>query len=83
MKNKFMQILKITAYTGIIFASTLYILTNLKEKKKKDNHERMLLIARQINAEIRNTNRKTSPRYHEKNQEKYDKLWGSDEASPN
>lgn len=83
MKNKFIQILKITAYTGIIFASALYILTNLKEKKKKDYHERMLLIARQINAEIRNTNRKTSPRYHEKNQEKYDKLWGGDEASPN
>ncbi len=83
MKNKFVQILKITAYTGIILASTFYILTNIKEKKKKNNNERMLLIARQIDAEIRNTNRKTSPRYHEKNQAKYDKLWGNDEASAN
>lgn len=83
MKNKFVQILKITAYTGIILASTFYILTNIKEKKKKKNNERMLLIARQIDAEIRNTNRKTSPRYHEKNQAKYDKLWGNDEASAN
>lgn len=83
MKNKFIQILKITAYTGIIFASALYIFRTLKEKQKKNNHAKMLLIARQIDAEIRNTNRKTSPRYHEKNQAKYDKLWGTDEASPN
>lgn len=83
MKNKFIQILKITAYTGIILASTFYILTTLKNKKKKNTHERMLLIARQIDAEIRNTNRKTSPRYHEKNQVKYDKLWGNNESSTN
>ena len=83
MQNKFLKILKITAYTGLIAASIFSILNGLKEKRKKDNKEKMLLIARQIDAQIRNTNRKTSPRYHEKNQAKYDELWGNNESSCN
>lgn len=83
MENKFLKILKITAYTGLIAASIFSILNGLKEKRKKDNKEKMLLIARQIDTQIRNTNRKTSPRYHEKNQAKYDELWGNNESSCN
>lgn len=83
MQNKFLKILKITAYTGLIAASIFSILNGMKEKKKKDDREKMLLIARQIDTQIRNTNRKTSPRYHEKNQAKYDELWGNNESSCN
>lgn len=83
MQNKFLKILKITAYAGLIAASVFSILKGMKEKKQKDNNARMLLIARQIDAQIRNTNRRTSPRYHEKNQIKYDELWGNNESSCN
>ena len=83
MHNKFLKILKITAYAGHITASIFSILNGMKEKKKKEDREKMLLIARQIDAQIRNTNRKTSPRYHEKNQIKYDELWGNNESSCN
>lgn len=83
MQNKIIKILRIIAYTGIITASVFSILRCVKERNRKDNNERMLLIARQIDAQIRNTNRKTSPRYHERNQVKYDELWGNNESSCN
>ena len=72
MNEKITKILKIAAYTGLIAASVFSIVKGLKEK--------MLLIAKQLNTDIRNTERKTSPRYHEKNQEKYDELWGDESA---
>ena len=83
MQKNFLKILKIAAYTGLIAAGVFSILSGMKEKKKKDDKARMLLIARQIDEQIRNTNRKTSPRYHEKNQAKYDELWGNNESSCN
>ena len=81
MNEKITKILKIAAYTGLIAASVFSVVKGLKEKNKHDKKEKMLLIAKQLNSDIRNTERKTSPRYHEKNQEKYDELWGDESAS--
>lgn len=78
MNEKITKILKITAYTGLIAASIFSIVKGLKEKKKHDTKEKMLLIAKQLNTDIKNTERKTSTRYHKKNQEKYDELWGDE-----
>ncbi len=89
MNEKITKILKIAAYTGLIAASVFSVVKGLKEKNKHDKKEKMLLIAKhscyssvtkQLNSDIRNTERKTSPRYHEKNQEKYDELWGDESA---
>lgn len=80
MNEKITKILKIAAYTGLIAASVFSVVKGLKEKNKHDKKEKMLLIAKQLNSDIRNTERKTSPRYHEKNQEKYDELWGDRSA---
>lgn len=80
MNEKITKILKIAAYTGLIAASVFSVVKGLKEKNKHDKKEKMLLIAKQLNTEIRNTERKTSPRYHEKNQEKYNELWGDESA---
>lgn len=80
MNEKITKILKIVAYTGLIAASVFSVVKGLKEKNKHDKKEKMLLIAKQLNSDIRNTERKTSPRYHEKNQEKYDELWGDESA---
>lgn len=80
MNEKITKILKIAAYTGLIAASVFSIVKGLKEKHKHDKKEKMLLIAKQLNTDIRNTERKTSPRYHEKNQGKYDELWGDESA---
>ncbi len=80
MNEKITKILKIAAYTGLIAASVFSVVKGLKEKNKHDKKEKMLLIAKQLNTDIRNTERKTSPRYHEKNQEKYDELWGDESA---
>lgn len=80
MNEKITKILKIAAYTGLIAASVFSVVKGLKEKNKQDKKEKMLLIAKQLNSDIRNTERKTSPRYHEKNQEKYDELWGDESA---
>ena len=80
MNGKITKILKIAAYTGLIAASVFSVVKGLKEKNKHDKKEKMLLIAKQLNSDIRNTERKTSPRYHEKNQEKYDELWGDESA---
>lgn len=76
MNEKITKILKIAAYTGLIAASVFSVVKGLKEKNKHDKKEKMLLIAKQLNSDIRNT----SPRYHEKNQEKYDELWGDESA---
>lgn len=80
MNEKITKILKIAAYTGLIAASVFSVVKGLKEKNKHDKKEKMLLIAKQLNTDIRNTERKTSPRYHEKNQEKYNELWGDESA---
>lgn len=80
MNEKITKILKIAAYTGLIAASVFSVVKGLKEKNKHDKKEKMLLIAKQLNSDIRNMERKTSPRYHEKNQEKYDELWGDESA---
>lgn len=80
MNEKITKILKIVAYAGLIAASVFSVVKGLKEKNKHDKKEKMLLIAKQLNSDIRNTERKTSPRYHEKNQEKYDELWGDESA---
>lgn len=77
MDKNLKSILKITAYAGIMTAGIIAFLVYMAKQRKKDMKNRMILIARQINADIVNTQRKISPRYHEKNQRKYDELWGN------
>lgn len=76
MDKNFLKIIKIAAYTGLAAAGVFSIIKSCVEKHKKHKKEKMLLIAKQLNTEIKNTERKISPRYHTKNQEKYDELWG-------
>lgn len=73
---KLMKILKITAYATMITAGIFMIVKGCMEKRKKDAKEKMILIAKQLNTDIKNTERKTSPCYHKKNQKKYEELWG-------
>ena len=77
MDKNLKSILKITAYAGIMTAGIIAFLVYMAKQRKKDMKNRMILIARQIEADIVNTQRKISPRYHEKNQRKYDELWGN------
>lgn len=77
MDKNLKSILKVTAYAGIMTAGIIAFLVYMAKQRKKDMKNRMILIARQINADIVNTQRKISPRYHEKNQRKYDELWGN------
>ena len=77
MDKNLKSILKVTAYAGIMTAGIIAFLVYMAKKRKKDMKNRMILIARQIDADIVNTQRKISPRYHEKNQRKYDELWGN------
>ena len=87
-EDRLIKVLKVIAITGIMTAAVISILKSgiiqkkineLKNKfKYKKNRDSMILIAKQINRAIKNINRRTSLRYHEKNQEKYDKLWGDD-----
>lgn len=72
------KILKIIAIAGITISAACALIKNIKSNKKKKNKNDMLLIARQINNDIKNTERKISRKYHKKNQEKYDNLWGND-----
>ena len=73
---KLMKILKISAYTTIIAAGIFASVKGCMEKRKQDKKEKMILIAKQLNTDIKNTERKISPRYHDKNQGKYDEMWG-------
>lgn len=73
---KLMKILKFTAYTTMIAAGIFMIVKGCIQKRKQDRKEKMILIAKQLNTDIKNIERKISPRYHNKNQEKYDDLWG-------
>ena len=77
MDKNLKSILKVTAYAGIMTAGIIAFLVYMAKQRKKDMKNRMILIARQIDADIINTQRKISPRYHEKNQRKYDELWGN------
>lgn len=77
MDKNLKSILKITAYAGIMTVGVVAFLVYMAKQRKKDMKNRMILIARQIDADIVNTQRKISPRYHEKNQRKYDELWGN------
>lgn len=77
MDKNLKSILKITAYAGIMTAGIIAFLVYMAKQRKKDMKNRMILIARQIDADIVNTQRKISPRYHEKKQRKYDELWGN------
>lgn len=77
MDKNLKSILKITAYAGIMTAGIIAFLVYMAKQRKKDMKNRMILIARQIDADIVNTQRKISPRYHEKNQRKYNELWGN------
>ena len=77
MDKNLKSILKITAYAGIMTAGIIAFLVYMAKQRKKDMKNRMILIARQIDADIVNTQRKISPRYHEKNQRIYDELWGN------
>ena len=77
---KLMKILKITSYTTMIAAGVIMIVKGCMEKRKQKAKERMILIAKQLNTDIKNTERKISPRYHDKNQEKYDELWGEENS---
>lgn len=76
MNVKLKNILKVIVYTGLITASVIAIMQNFSRKKNKNQKEEMILIAKKIDADIKNLERKISPRYHKKNQEKYNKLWG-------
>lgn len=77
MDKNLKSILKVTAYAGIMTAGIIAFLVYMAKQRKKDMKNRMILIARQIDADIVNTQRKISPRYHAKNQRKYDELWGN------
>ncbi len=77
MDKNLKSILKVTAYAGIMTVGVIAFLVYMAKQRKKDMKNRMILIARQIDADIVNTQRKISPRYHEKNQRKYDELWGN------
>ena len=77
MDKNLKSILKVTAYAGIMTAGIIAFLVYMAKQRKKDMKNRMILIARQIYSDIVNTQRKISPRYHEKNQRKYDELWGN------
>ena len=77
MDKNLKNILKLTAYTMLFTAGIFTFLSCMAKQRKKDMKNRMILIARQIDADIVNTQRKISPRYHEKNQRKYDELWGN------
>ena len=77
MDKNLKSILKVTVYSGIVTAGIIAFLVYMAKQRKKDMKNRMILIARQIDADIVNTQRKISPRYHEKNQRKYDELWGN------
>ena len=72
MDKNLKSIFKITAYAGIMTAGIIAFLVYMAKQRKKDMKNRMILIARQIDADIVNTQRKISPRYHEKNQRKYE-----------
>ena len=84
MNDKLTKILKIIAVTGIVTAGAVSIaksgmfkemLQKLKQKMKHENDkERMILIAKKIDMDIKNTERRTSPLYHGRNQEKYDNM---------
>lgn len=80
--NKLIKILKITAYSGIIIASIYSIVKGCIEKRKQERKEKMILIAKQLNTDIKNTERKISSKYHDKNQEKYDEMWGENKSCP-
>lgn len=73
---KLMKILKITAYATVITAGIFMIVKGCMEKRKQKAKDKMILIAKQLNTDIKNTERKISPRYHDKNQEKYEEMWG-------
>lgn len=73
---KLIKILKITAYTGIIAVTVFAIVKACIKRRKEDTKQKMILIAKQLNNDIKNVERKTSARYHNKNQEKYDEMWG-------
>lgn len=93
MDDKLSKILKIIAVTGIVTAGVAaFVKTDMfkdmlskciNEFKKRtkcfDPNEKYRLIAKQINRDIQNTERKISDRYHDKNQQIYSKMdWGSD-----
>lgn len=77
MDKNLKSIFKVAAYSGIMIIGVFAFLSCMAKQRKKDMKRRMILIARQIDADIINTQRKISPIYHEKNQRKYDELWGN------
>lgn len=87
-EKQYLRFLKFIAVAGIMTAAVISVLKcgiiqrKINEFKKKFNYKKnrdsMILIAKNINHDIKNIERRTSPLYHEKNQEKYDKLWGDD-----
>ncbi len=87
-EKQLVKVLKFIAVAGIMTAAVISVLKSgvirhkLDEVKKKFNYKKnrdsMILIAKRINQDIRNIERRISSRYHDKNQEKYDELWGND-----
>ena len=87
-EGKLVKVLKFIAVTGIMTAVVISVLKSgiirrkfneMKNKfRYKKNRDSMILIAKRINQDIRNIDRRTSRRWHDKNQEKYDELWGND-----
>ncbi len=87
-EGKLVKVLKFIAVTGIMTAVVISVLKSgiirrkfneMKNKfRYKKNRDSMILIAKRINQDIRNIDRRTSRRWHDKNQAKYDELWGND-----
>ena len=77
MNDKFLKILKITVYTAIVTMTIMAIVKACIQKRRQETKEKMVLIAKQIDSDIRNIERRTSPKYHYINQEKYDEIWGN------
>ena len=87
-EKQYLRFLKFIAVAGIMTVAVISVLNSgiiqrkMNELKKKFNYKKnrdsMILIAKNINRDIKNIQRRTSPLYHKKNQEKYNKLWGDD-----
>ena len=92
MNDKLKKVLKIVAVTGIVTAGVFALINSeeireyLKSAVRKlrkspegfdDDKAKLLLIAKQINRDIKNTERRTSEKAHSRNQKKFNNMkWG-------
>lgn len=92
MNDKLKKVLKIVAVTGIVTAGVFalinseeireYLKSTVRKLRKSpdcfdDDKAKLLLIAKQINRDIKNTERRTSEKAHSRNQKKFNNMkWG-------